>query len=87
MLLLYSDAGFHDRVVIQELLKQVAQVQSLETSHREFKGDSKNFLVKAKLFRLPIYWVVFARKKFQELEKPKLNITNISYIEFSTYVN
>ena len=38
-----SDAGFHDRVVIQELLKQVAQVQSLETSHREFKGDSYNF--------------------------------------------
>ena len=33
-----SDAGFHDRVVIQELLKEVAQAQSLDTSHKEFKG-------------------------------------------------
>ena len=33
-----SDAGIHDRVVIQELLKGTAQSQSLETSQREFKG-------------------------------------------------
>ena len=36
-----SDAGFHDRVVIQELLKEVAQAQSLDMSHKEFKGMSK----------------------------------------------
>ena len=34
-----SDAGIHDRVVIQELLKTVAQSHQLETStQREFKG-------------------------------------------------
>ncbi|OXB81430.1 UNVERIFIED_CONTAM: hypothetical protein H355_001647 [Colinus virginianus] len=35
----YSDAGNNDRVVIQELLKTVAQSQQLETStQRDFKG-------------------------------------------------
>ena len=35
----YSDVGNQDRVVIQELIKTVAQVNQLETSsQREFKG-------------------------------------------------
>ena len=34
-----SDAGFHDRVVIQELLKEVAQSHTLESSQRDFKGQ------------------------------------------------
>ena len=36
----YSDAGFHDRVVIQELLKGMAQSQTLtlESSQKDFKG-------------------------------------------------
>ena len=33
-----SDAGVHDRVVIQELLKNMAQSQTLDTSHKSFKG-------------------------------------------------
>lgn len=34
-----SDVGIYDRVVIQELLKTVAQANQLETStQREFKG-------------------------------------------------
>lgn len=34
-----SDAGFHDRVVIQELIKTVAQTHQLDPSgQREFKG-------------------------------------------------
>ena len=37
-----SDAGVHDRVVIQELLKEVAQNQVLEASHKSFKGTPKN---------------------------------------------
>lgn len=32
-----SDAGFSDRVVIQELLKEVAQSHTLDSSQREFK--------------------------------------------------
>ncbi|XP_064404848.1 replication factor C subunit 3-like [Halichondria panicea] len=32
-----SDAGIHDRVVIQELLKSMAQNQTLDSSHRAFK--------------------------------------------------
>lgn len=35
----FSDAGFHDRVVVMELLKNVAQTHSIDTSHREFKGN------------------------------------------------
>ena len=39
-LLYYSDVGNNDRVVIQELIKTVAQVNQLETStQREFKGN------------------------------------------------
>lgn len=34
-----SDVGFHDRVVIQELIKTVAQTHQLDPSgQREFKG-------------------------------------------------
>ena len=35
---MYSDAGIHDRVVIQELLKETAQSQSLESVQKDFKG-------------------------------------------------
>lgn len=39
MSLLSSDAGNQDRVVIQELIKTVAQSQQIQSStHREFKG-------------------------------------------------
>ncbi len=35
----FSDAGIHDRVVIQELLKKVAQANQLDTaSQKDFKG-------------------------------------------------
>lgn len=38
---LYSDAGNQDRVVIQELIKTVAQSQQIQSStQREFKGKS-----------------------------------------------
>ena len=38
-----SDAGIYDRVVIQELLKTVAQSHQLEsTTQREFKGQFAN---------------------------------------------
>ena len=33
-----SDAGIHDRVVIQELLKETAQSQNLESVQKDFKG-------------------------------------------------
>lgn len=37
--LLHSDAGNQDRVVIQELIKTVAQSQQIQSStQREFKG-------------------------------------------------
>ena len=36
-----SDAGIHDSVVVQELLKQVAQNQTLDTSHKSFRGVCK----------------------------------------------
>lgn len=36
---LFSDAGNQDRVVIQELIKTVAQSQQIQTStQRDFKG-------------------------------------------------
>ncbi len=34
-----SDAGIYDRVVVMELLKQVAQTHCIDTSHRQFKGQ------------------------------------------------
>ena len=34
----FSDAGFHDRVVIQDLLKETAQSQNLESVQKDFKG-------------------------------------------------
>ncbi len=37
--LAFSDVGVQDRVVVQEMLKNVAQANQLETSsQREFKG-------------------------------------------------
>ena len=39
-----SDAGIHDRVVIQELLKNMAQSQTLDTSHKSFKGEQNCLL-------------------------------------------
>ena len=41
-ILYYSDVGNNDRVVIQELIKNIAQVNQLETStQRDFKGNVK----------------------------------------------
>lgn len=37
--LLNSDVGIHDRVVVQEMIKNVAQVNQLDTSsQKDFKG-------------------------------------------------
>lgn len=36
--LMASDAGIHDNVVVQELLKQVAQNQTLDAARKPFKG-------------------------------------------------
>ena len=39
MLCIFSDVGNQDRVVIQELIKTVAQVNQLESStQKDFKG-------------------------------------------------
>lgn len=41
-----SDAGVHDRVVIMELLKEVAQSHSLDTTHKDFKGNLNTYYLK-----------------------------------------
>ena len=41
-----SDAGIHDRVVIMELLKEVAQSHSLDTTHKDFKGNLNTYYLK-----------------------------------------
>ena len=41
-----SDAGIHDRVVIMELLKEVAQSHSLDTTHKDFKGILNTYYLK-----------------------------------------
>eukprot|EP00126_Sphaerothecum_destruens_P007581 Sdes_comp19900_c0_seq6m12286 len=33
-----SEAGFHDRIVVQEILKEIAQTQQLGNSPKPFKG-------------------------------------------------
>ena len=39
-----SDAGISDRVVIQELLKETAQSQNLESAQRDFKGTLQQYI-------------------------------------------
>lgn len=38
LIILYSDVGIQDRVVIQELIKTVAQTNNLDSSQKDFKG-------------------------------------------------
>ena len=38
----HSDAGINDCVVVQELLKGMAQNQNLDSSHKAFKGGHGN---------------------------------------------
>ena len=36
-----NDAGMYDRIVIQEMIKNIAQAQQLDfTGQREFKGET-----------------------------------------------
>lgn len=56
-ILIFSDAGNSDRVVIQELLKTVAQSQQLETNtQRDFKGL---YIHCASYFYKPVLLYVF----------------------------
>lgn len=38
LIIIYSDVGIQDRVVIQELIKTVAQTNNLDSSQKDFKG-------------------------------------------------
>ncbi len=44
-----SDAGIHDTVVVQELLKEMAQFQTLDSTHKSFKGRC-GLIVRAVIF-------------------------------------
>ena len=58
--LYYSDVGNNDRVVIQELIKNIAQVNQLETStQRDFKGNVNPFLASGDICHLLI---IFANR-------------------------
>ena len=52
-----SDAGVHDRVVIQELLKEAAQSRNLESVQKDFKGMTSLIccLITSLLIRLLSY--------------------------------
>lgn len=37
---MWSDAGIYDNVVVQGLLKEVAQNQTLDATHKAFRGNT-----------------------------------------------
>ena len=38
----FSDVGIYDRVVVQEIIKELAQTQQIDKSKRPFKGKVKS---------------------------------------------
>lgn len=38
---LFSDVGIYDRVVVQEIIKELAQTQQIDKSKKPFKGNTQ----------------------------------------------
>lgn len=56
----YSDAGIYDRVVVQELIKTVAQSHQLDsTTQKEFKGSNNHDLPCHTMFNFSAYYRLY----------------------------
>lgn len=56
----YSDAGIYDRVVVQELIKTVAQSHQLDsTTQKEFKGSINHDLPHHTMFNFSAYYRLY----------------------------
>ena len=56
----YSDAGIYDRVVVQELIKTVAQSHQLDsTTQKEFKGSINHDLPRHTMFNFSAYYRLY----------------------------
>lgn len=38
---MFSDVGIYDRIVVQEIIKELAQTQQIDKSKKSFKGTKK----------------------------------------------
>lgn len=56
-----SDAGIYDRLVIQEMIKNIAQSQQLDIGgQREFKGDPLNNAYSIKLSNETVFSLFYS---------------------------